>query len=89
MKIKFKATEPNLQLGVNLGTIFINFDANAEVTLSDDHPAVERMKIHFPFEEVSEAADEEKQGIKCRKCGEVFPTKAAHMNHCRKMHPKE
>lgn len=53
---KFKG-EPNLTVNCDLGTIQMRFDAEGFMSLSDDHPALPRMRN--VFEEVIEPVVEE------------------------------
>lgn len=54
MKTKFIG-EPNQTVTVNMDRIILNFDEKGEMLLSADHPALERMKTHFQYEDITAA----------------------------------
>lgn len=87
MRYKFKA-EPNLVLTVNMEKFILRFDEQGELVLSDDHPALERLKTRFPFEE-AEKGEATDNLLTCRKCGFKCETKPQMMQHHKQEHPKE
>jgi len=81
--------EPNHAVTVNIERIQLAFDAEGKLYMSDDHPALERMKANFEHQEISLVADQEPEDkIKCSKCDASFDNRGQMMAHYRKEHPK-
>lgn len=79
-KLIFKG-DPGLHVMVDLGKITLIFDDKGELALSEDHPAIERLKVHF--------AILEPKTLKCSKCDFVTENKGDLLAHYRLNHPKD
>lgn len=71
-KIRFITNKPLLQINVDLGQIRLMTDSEGFIELSEDHPALERMKAAFEYTEVLPPAPEPAEELI-----EASPAKAA------------
>lgn len=83
--------EPNLEICVQMRKFLIRFDDKGELLMSEDHPALERMKNTYRFEQGEESSglEDGKKVRKCKQCDFETDNMGILLAHIRKEHPKE
>ena len=79
--------EPGKKVTVQMKKFVLDFDENGELLMSEDHPALERMKNAFPGFEVI-GLEEGKKIKKCKQCDFETDNQGVLLAHIRKEHPK-